>query len=191
MTVLAAIKAQIDVASDELTAYRPESMDWHARATATAEQLVPWLAEVAPALKNYVQDVHNAPVMLRQLWESIRGHVGLPREQIEAFDRQLTLDDVFRGHSKHRAIGERRLHVPLRRRPRLDLFWKRQPDDSRQPVARDGNLFQPGAEQGGPRVQGHQLPAQHIVILCHQDVPRRVVPAAARHGPRGSKSSYR
>ena len=34
--------------------------------------------------------------MLRSLWATIRRHVSLPREQVEVFDRQLSLDDVLR-----------------------------------------------------------------------------------------------
>ena len=71
-------------------------MDWHARALATADILIPWLIQVAPALKAYVQDVLNAPALLRSLWAAIRRHVNLPKEQIEEFDRQLALDDVLR-----------------------------------------------------------------------------------------------
>ncbi len=93
---LATIKTQIKDAEADLGSYRPESVDWNERAVATAETLVPWLVEAVPALKNYVQDVLNAPAMLRSMWKTIRDHVELPKEQIEAFDRQLTLDDVLR-----------------------------------------------------------------------------------------------
>ncbi len=65
-------------------------------ALATADSLVPWLVQVAPALKGHVQDVLNAPALLRSMWASIRKHVNLPKEQVEAFDRQLALDDVLR-----------------------------------------------------------------------------------------------
>jgi hypothetical protein len=96
MDVLAIIRSQIQEAQDDLRNYRPESVKWSERALKAADALIPWLAKVAPALKNYVQDVLNAPALLRSMWAAIRLHVNLPREQIEAFDRQLTLDDVLR-----------------------------------------------------------------------------------------------
>lgn len=96
MSILGVIKAQIEAASADLRAYRPHSLDWHARAIATAEALIPWLIQVAPGTREFVQDVLNAPVLLRSMWAKIRQHVNLPKEQIAAFDRQLTLDDVLR-----------------------------------------------------------------------------------------------
>src|SRR5438046_2972969 len=96
MDVLARIKAQIDAAQDDLHAYRPEPMKWHDRATSAADQLVPWLLKVAPAMRDYVRDILNAPVLLRTMWNTIREHVNLPKKQIEEFDYQLTLDDVLR-----------------------------------------------------------------------------------------------
>ena len=96
MDVLATIKAQIKAAEADLHIYRPDSIDWKKRAAATADNLIPWLIGVVPSMKNFVQDVLNAPAMLRSMWTSIRQHVDLPKEQIEAFDHQLTLDDVLR-----------------------------------------------------------------------------------------------
>lgn len=96
MDVLTTIRSQIAAAQADLHTYRPDTLDWNARALATANSLIPWLAKITPALKNYVQDVLNAPALLRSMWATIRQHVNLPREQIEAFDRQLTLDDVLR-----------------------------------------------------------------------------------------------
>lgn len=96
MAVLETIRSQIAAAHADLHSYRPASMDWRARAIATANDLIPWLGEIAPALRNYVQDVLNAPTLLRSMWVKIREHVNLPKRQIEAFDRQLTLDEVLR-----------------------------------------------------------------------------------------------
>lgn len=96
MNVLTVIKAQIKESVADLHNYRPESVDWSARAISVAENLIPWLLNVIPGMKTYVQDVLNAPALLRSLWKTIRGRVNLPREQIEAFDRQLALDDVLR-----------------------------------------------------------------------------------------------
>lgn len=94
--VLATVRAQIEAAKADLQNYRPDTVDWHHRAIATADALIPWLIEIVPLTKNYVEDVLNAPVVLRSMWKAIRSHVNLPKEQIEAFDRQLTLDDVLR-----------------------------------------------------------------------------------------------
>ena len=96
MDVLATVRAQVAAAQADLCIYRPDTMDWSVRALATADSLVPWLVQVAPALKGHVQDVLNAPALLRSMWASIRKHVNLPKEQVEAFDRQLALDDVPR-----------------------------------------------------------------------------------------------
>ncbi len=90
------ITSQVAAAQADLRTYRPDTVDWSARALATANDLIPWLVHVAPALKNYVQDVLNAPALLRCMWATIRRHFNLAREQIEAFDRQLALDDVLR-----------------------------------------------------------------------------------------------
>lgn len=102
MDVLATVKTQIKMAQNDLHNYRPESVEWDKRAIATAEAIIPWLIQIVPSMKNYVQDVLNAPNMLRSMWAMIRHHVNLPREQIQAFDRQLTLDDVLR----HSVTGE-------------------------------------------------------------------------------------
>ena len=96
MEVLATVKSQIATAQNDLHHYRPESVDWNKRAVETADGLIPWLIEIVPGMKNYVQDVLNAPALLRSMWATIRQHVNLPKEQMEAFDRQLTLDDVLR-----------------------------------------------------------------------------------------------
>lgn len=93
---LTVILDQIQAASTDLAAYRPEEIDWQCRARETATELVPWLQSVSAGLRTYVQDVLNAPLVLRQLWKAMRKHVDLPREQLEAFDRQLQLDDVLR-----------------------------------------------------------------------------------------------
>lgn len=94
--VLAVINQQIAEARSDLRKYRPPEMNWAARAATTAGTLIPWLQSSAHGLKSYVEDVLNAPVQLRQMWASIRGHVNLPKEQLEAYDRQLSLDDVLR-----------------------------------------------------------------------------------------------
>ena len=95
-SVLDFIDEQIEEARADLLHYRPHEMDWPTRAKVTARTLIPWLTSAAPGLKSYVEDVLNAPVRLRRMWSDIRAEVDLPREQIEAFDRQLSLDDVLR-----------------------------------------------------------------------------------------------
>ena len=96
MDILDAIKSQIRGAESDLSAYRPESMDWTARGADGRRESDPLAFAVAPGMKGYVQDVLNAPILLRSLWATIRRHVNLPREKVEAFDWQLTLDDVLR-----------------------------------------------------------------------------------------------
>lgn len=96
MDVLATVRSQITAAQDDLNSYRPVSVDWNERAAAAAQRLVPWLIGVVPGMKDHVQDVLNAPALLRSMWATIRPHVDLPKEQLEAFDRQLALDDVLR-----------------------------------------------------------------------------------------------
>lgn len=93
---LDAITRQIDEASDDLQHYRPHEVDWRSRSQIAASLLIPWLESHGAALKTYVEEVLNAPLQLRRMWSSIRSHVNLPKEQIEAFDRQLSLDDVLR-----------------------------------------------------------------------------------------------
>lgn len=95
-TVLASITQQIEEARDDLGHCRPHEVEWAARAKATAQTLIPFLVAAAPALQAYVQDVLNAPGHLRRMWREIRANVNLPEEQLEAFDRQLSLDDVLR-----------------------------------------------------------------------------------------------
>ena len=96
MDVLATITSQIEKAEEDLRSCRPTTIDWNERALATAKILTPWLIEVAADMKGYVQDVLNAPVLLRAMWTKIKGHIDLPKEQIQAFDRQLDLDGVLR-----------------------------------------------------------------------------------------------
>ena len=94
--VLDAILGQISVASADLAQYQPREMDWAARARASSERFVPWLIGIAPGLKSFVEDVLNAPLQLRRMWAEIRSEVDLPRERVEVFDRQLSLDDILR-----------------------------------------------------------------------------------------------
>ena len=95
-TVLDVINQQIEEARADLLQYRPHALDWPTRARATAQMLIPRLISESTGLKSYVEGVLNAPVQLRRLWTDIRSRVDLPTEQIEAFDRQLSLDDVLR-----------------------------------------------------------------------------------------------
>jgi hypothetical protein len=94
--VLDFINEQIEGARADLEKYSPHEMDWPTRARATAQVLIPRLVYEAPGVKSFVEDVLNAPQELRRMWSSIRADVVLPQEQILAFDRQLSLDDVLR-----------------------------------------------------------------------------------------------
>ena len=116
MDVLAAIRSQIMAAQADLHTYPPQSMDWTSRAFTTADYLIPWLVQVAPGLKCYVQDVLNAPVVLRSMWGTIRKHVRLPKEQIEEFNLQLTRDEALRksvtGEVISNVVGKYLLEYP-------------------------------------------------------------------------------
>lgn len=90
------IQRQIIDAQNDLQVYHPRSLDWVQRSNHASEILVPWLVSVAPDLKHYVEEVLNAPLELRRMWSTIRNHVNLPKAQLEAFDHQLTLDDILR-----------------------------------------------------------------------------------------------
>lgn len=94
--VLDVIDRQIEEGRTELDQYAPPEVDWTARAHTSAGMIIPWLLSSAPHLKSYVEDVLNAPVQLRRMWSEIRNHVDLPAEELDAFDRQLTFDDVLR-----------------------------------------------------------------------------------------------
>ena len=96
LPILEEINNQIEAAATDLRAYSPTEIDWSARAVATADSLIPWLIGLAPGLKDYVENVLNAPRLLRSMWAEMRPHVDVPTEQLEAFDRQLTFDDVLR-----------------------------------------------------------------------------------------------
>ena len=90
------INRQINEAMADLEKYRPEEMRWHKRAKDAAAVFIPWLEANGPAVKAFVEGTLNAPLELRRMWREIRLQVQLPKEQIEAFDRQLSLDDVLR-----------------------------------------------------------------------------------------------
>lgn len=95
-SVLDTILLQVSAARRDLSQYHPPEMDWTTRVAAAARVLVPWLESTAPGLKSFVEDVLNAPLQLRRMWMRIRSQVALAREEVEAFDRQLSLDDVLR-----------------------------------------------------------------------------------------------
>ncbi len=96
MDALATVKSQIQSAKDDLQACKPTTLDWISRSILTAETIIPWLILTAPGMKEYVEDVLNAPTILRSMWDKMRANVNLPKDQIDAFDRQMTLDDVLR-----------------------------------------------------------------------------------------------
>lgn len=96
ISILDAIRSQIEEASADLDLIAPSDMGWRRRAEATALTIVPWLQTHSIAIKAYVEGVLNAPTQLRRLWADIRPFVSLPRERIVEFDHQLALDDVLR-----------------------------------------------------------------------------------------------
>jgi len=93
---LALITGQIRQAATDLALYQPNEVDWLGRSEHAASIIIPWLVKNGDSLKMHVEGVLNAPLQLRRLWSEIRGHVQLPKKQIEAFDHQLSLDDILR-----------------------------------------------------------------------------------------------
>ncbi len=96
MSVLATIQKQIAAAKKDLRDYRPPAVDWSARANDAADLFVPWLLKIAPELKTYVQDVLNAPTLIRSMWATFRTTVNLPTSGLAEFERLLALDEVLR-----------------------------------------------------------------------------------------------
>lgn len=69
------ILRQVDAAREEMDAYDPPGMGWHARAVLTATTLVPWLVQEAPGLRVYVEEVLNSPKLLRAAWEGLKSRI--------------------------------------------------------------------------------------------------------------------
>ena len=105
-SVLAVIKQQIREAESELAQYQPREMNWADRSRASSAKLIPWLEKAAPGLKSYVEEVLNAPVNLRELWNQVRNQSKLPEQVKTEFDRQLTLDDVLRESVTGEAVSK-------------------------------------------------------------------------------------
>ena len=121
MDVLATIKSQIKGAQSDLKVYHPTSVDWNKRALATADELIPWLVQTATGLKDYIQDVLNAPALLRAMWKKIKQHVDLPKEELEAFSRQLAFDDVLRESVTGEVVSKVVTKFLLERHPKSSL----------------------------------------------------------------------
>lgn len=88
------ILEQVKAAKPELDAYAPAGFGWYDRAAATAATLVPWLAAEAPGLKGYVEEVLNAPALLRSAWAAIKPRIGA-RAETARIDELLAREAVL------------------------------------------------------------------------------------------------
>lgn len=100
------IRQQIRESAPELSGYPPREMKWADRSRVVADKLVPWLEDIAPNLKTYVEDVLNAPMNLRQLWEQVCKESKLSPQMRAEFDHQLKLDDVLRESVTGEAVSK-------------------------------------------------------------------------------------
>jgi hypothetical protein len=85
------ILGQIKAAKVELDNYPPSGMGWYNRCLETANILVPWLIEVAPKLKVFVEEVVNSKELVRDSWKRIKASTKkhIPSDLLEAMDREL------------------------------------------------------------------------------------------------------
>jgi hypothetical protein len=61
---------------------------------AAVKTLVPWLAQEAPGLRLYVEEVLNSPALLRQAWTALKPQIDAPAE-IARIDELLARESVL------------------------------------------------------------------------------------------------
>ena len=71
------IRDQISAARPDLERCRPDTVDWFARATATAESVMPWLCDIAADACGFCEEVYNAPERLRRAWGALKSETPL------------------------------------------------------------------------------------------------------------------
>lgn len=91
---LAHVLAQVEAAKPELDGYAPVGLGWHSRAVKAVKTLVPWLAKEAPGLRLYVEEVLNAPALLRDAWAAIKLQIDAPAE-VARIDELLAREKVL------------------------------------------------------------------------------------------------
>lgn len=77
-----------------MDAYEPDGFGWHKRALVAVNALVPWLVQEAPGLRVYVEEVLNAPDMLRSAWASLKAQIDAPND-VARIDALLSQQDVL------------------------------------------------------------------------------------------------
>lgn len=94
---LETVLAQIKSGRQELNEYPPDGFKWYDRCVKSAKLLVPWLVEIAPALKKQVEEVINSPQLVRKTWTEIKSTAAkhLPPSTVELMDRELEKELVL------------------------------------------------------------------------------------------------
>ena len=89
------ILAQIKAAKADLKSYRPEGVDWHARATQTARILVPWLCTKGEAIRKHVEGVLNSKRNLREAWKALQASQKLDATLANNIDENLRNEGIL------------------------------------------------------------------------------------------------
>lgn len=91
------VTSQINAAKPELIAYPPSGFGWYKRSIETARELVPWLTEIAPELKIFVEEVVNSTKLVRDSWKKIvaAAHRHIPSELHELMNRELDREAIL------------------------------------------------------------------------------------------------
>lgn len=93
--VLAKIQGQIDQAAKELREYAPNAIDWYARSRAAADQLAPWLVDVAAGLRGSLNEVLASPTLVRDTWERIKTEGSIAADLTAEMDASLANEQVL------------------------------------------------------------------------------------------------
>lgn len=93
-TALAHVLGQVKAAKKELDAYAPVGFGWYGRALTTAKELVPWLVQEAPGLRQYVEEVLSSPALLRSAWAALKSQIDAPGE-VARIDELLAREGVL------------------------------------------------------------------------------------------------
>lgn len=94
---LTAVLSQIESAKAELDIYPPSGFGWHRRCVETAKVLVPWLTDLAPQLKTFVEEVLNSKQLVRDSWKKIKAAAAksIPAQLRELMDRELDREAIL------------------------------------------------------------------------------------------------
>lgn len=94
---LQVVRDQVKAAKPELDSYPPAGFGWYKRSLNTANELVPWLTEVAPQLKVYVEEVVNSKQLVRETWKQVRAAASdrIPRRLLALMERELDREAIL------------------------------------------------------------------------------------------------